>query len=86
MKKHGGARNGAGRKPKADEAKLVELLSPLDSLALDALKDGLKAKEQWAVKLFMDFRWSKPKQEMDVTSGGEKLMLPPFMKSNDSES
>jgi hypothetical protein len=86
-KQNGGAREGAGRKPKTEEAQLVEILTPLDSIALSALKDGLDAGEQWAVKLFMEFRWSKPKQQTDITSGGEKLLiLPPFMKSNESQS
>lgn len=86
-KHNGGAREGAGRKPKTEEVQLVEKLTPFDEVALNALEQALRAGEQWAVKLFMEFRWSKPKQQTDITSGGEKLlMLPPFMKSNESES
>ena len=33
MKKHGGKRKGAGRKPKAEEVNLIEKLTPLEPLA-----------------------------------------------------
>ena len=44
MNKHGGKRIGAGRKPKAEEQKLIEKLTPLNELALDSLKKGLEKK------------------------------------------
>ena len=62
---HGGKREGAGRKPKADEQKLIERLSPLDDIALNALKIGLESDESWAVKLFMEYRYGKPKQTIE---------------------
>jgi hypothetical protein len=39
----GGSRTGAGRKPKADELKLIENLTPLHKQALESLKIGLEA-------------------------------------------
>lgn len=62
----GGAREGAGRKPKASEIELIERLSPLDDTALDALKKGVKSGDYNFIKLFMEYRYGKPKQQMDM--------------------
>lgn len=70
---HGGKRDGAGRKAKADELELIEKLSPLDDLAFKALKDGVKAGEFQYVKMFMEYRYGKPKEKVDVTTDGEKI-------------
>ena len=42
MNKHGGIRKGAGRKSRSEEIKLIEKLSPLDDLAMDAMRKGLE--------------------------------------------
>ena len=47
---NGGARKGAGRKSKAAEQKLIENLTPMNSMALESLEKGLEKKEQWACK------------------------------------
>ena len=72
-KKNGGVREGAGRKSKAEEQSLIEKLSPLEPLAFDALTDALENKKDWAVKLFFEYMFGKPKQQMDVTTMGEKI-------------
>lgn len=79
-KNNGGARPGAGRRPKADEQKLIEKLSPLEPLALKALKSALADGESWAVKLFMEYSYGKPRQQvdMDVTTDGEGLNFTPI--------
>lgn len=61
-KDNGGARKGAGRKSKAEEQELVEKLSPLDSKGFKALEAGLDDGQSWAVKLFFDYRFGKPKE------------------------
>jgi len=61
---HGGKREGAGRKPKADEQKLIERLTPLEDKAYKALETALLNDEGWAVKLFMEYRYGKPKQSI----------------------
>lgn len=66
----GGARKGAGRKPKADEIKLIQTLTPLHELAFAALKDRLKAKDMNAVKLYMEYMYGKPKQQIDANVTG----------------
>jgi len=65
MSTRGGAREGAGRKSKAEEQSLVEKLSPLSDLAFDALTEALKGKKDWAVKLFFEYSYGKPKQQID---------------------
>ncbi len=76
MSTHGGKRTGAGRKAKADEQKLIENLTPMNSLALDSLQQGLEKKEQWAVKLFFEYFYGKPQQRVDVTTNEESLNMP----------
>ena len=80
---NGGARKGAGRKPKADEQKLIENLTPMNELALQSLQKGLEKKEQWAVKLFFEYFYGKPQQRVDVTTNEESLNMPiiNFVKS-----
>jgi len=74
MATRGGQRPNAGRKPKAEEWELIEKLSPLDDLAFSKLSDAIEAGEGWAMKLFFEYRFGKPKQSVDVTSNGEQIM------------
>mgnify|MGYP003123994921 FL=1 len=76
MNTHGGKRIGAGRKPKAEEQKLIEKLTPLNDLALESLKKGLEKKEQWAVKLYFEYFYGRPQHRVDVTSNEETLNMP----------
>ena len=73
---HGGKRIGAGRKGKAEEQKLIENLTPMNSMALESLQKGLEKKEQWAVKLFFEYFYGKPQQRVDVTSNDESINMP----------
>ena len=72
MEKEDGRKNnrghpGSGRKPKADEQSLIEKLSPLAPLAFKALKNALEQETPWAVKMFMDYTYGKPKETRDIT-------------------
>ena len=73
---HGGKREGAGRKPKADEDKLIQKLSQLDDKAFKCLEDGIKDGNYQFRNKFMEFRYGKPKESVDVTSGGESINIP----------
>ena len=73
---HGGKREGAGRKGKAEEQKLIENLTPMSSIALESLQKGLEKKEQWAVKLFFEYFYGKPQQRVDVTTNDDSLNVP----------
>jgi len=73
---HGGKRAGAGRKGKGEEQKLIEHLTPMSGIALEALQEGIKQKQQWAVKLYFEYFYGKPQQRVDVTTNDESLNVP----------
>jgi hypothetical protein len=84
-KKDGRANNGghstkgkAGRKPKTDEEELIKRLTPLDDLAYEALKEGLEEKKSWAVNLFFNYKYGKPKQykAIEIKQPQEKMSIP----------
>jgi hypothetical protein len=62
-----GENRNAGRKPKATEIQIIEQLTPLDKIALSALEKGLKSGELGFVKLFLEYRFGKPKQMQEIT-------------------
>jgi len=64
---NGGARAGAGRKPKAEEIKLVERLSPLEDDALAALAEGVKSGDIKWVTLYLNYYLGKPKETKDIS-------------------
>lgn len=69
-RKNNGAKVGEdrkqGRKPKATEIELIELLTPLDTIAFNALEKGVKAGEFPYIKLFLEYRYGKPKQQINL--------------------
>ena len=67
-KKLGGAREGAGRKSKAEEQSLIEKLTPLEPIAFEALTNALNDGKDWAVKLFFQYNFGMPKQVIDQNS------------------
>jgi hypothetical protein len=75
-KNNGGARDNSGRKSKSDEQNLIERLSPMEDSAHQALRDNVEAGEAWAIKLYFEYMYGKPKQSVDHTTGGDKLHIP----------
>ncbi len=73
--KQGGNRIGAGRKPKATELELIELLKPLDAIAFNSLEKGVKAGEYQYIKLFFEYRYGKPKQQNDFNDTNNKIIV-----------
>ena len=67
-KERGGAREGAGRKSKAEEQSLIEKLTPLEPIAFEALTNALNEGKDWAVKLFFQYNFGMPKQVIDQNS------------------
>lgn len=55
----------AGRKPKADEQLLIERLSPFEDVAVKKLEMAVRNGENWAIKLYFEYRYGKPKQVID---------------------
>ena len=66
-RKFNGGNKNAGRKPKAEEVALIEKLTPLHDLAMDALKKGLENGQYQFVQLYMSYYYGKPKETKDIT-------------------
>lgn len=64
---HGGKRQGAGRKAKADEINLIEKLTPLEDAAYQALKAGVEKGDFKYVQLFYNYYAGKPRETKDIT-------------------
>ena len=78
MGKNGGARIGAGRKPKVQEIKIIE---QMDAICVpgeiwNALLMKCAQGDTNAIKLWLSYRFGLPKQQIDVTSNGEKIAPP----------
>ena len=73
MENRGGSRENAGRKPKDEERVLIKKLSPLEDLAHSKLEDAIKDGKDWAIKLYFEYMYGKPKQQTDITTAGEKI-------------
>ena len=83
--KQGGFREGSGRKPKATEIELIELLSPLDAKAFEALAKGVNSGEFNYIKLFMEYRYGKPKQQIDIDSDFKNSGITIVMANQESK-
>jgi len=78
MGKNGGAREGAGRKPKFEEIRIIE---EMDAIAVpqriwEALLRKCEEGDTQALKLWLSYRLGLPKQQIDITSNGEKVAPP----------
>jgi hypothetical protein len=77
-KQRGGPRPNSGRPPKIQEVKLIE---QMDALAVpeqiwNALLMKCAQGDTNAIKLWLSYRFGLPKQQIDVTSNGEKIAPP----------
>ena len=75
--KHGGKREGSGRKSKADEVNLIEKLTPLEDAAFLALKEGVERGDFKFVQLFYNYYAGKPRETKDITINED---IPLFME------
>ena len=74
----GGKREGSGRKPKIQEVKLVESMDAIsvpDEIWKALLHKCLQG-DTGALKLWLSYRYGLPKQQIDITSNGEKVAPP----------
>ena len=72
---HGGKRPNSGRKPKADEIKLIE---QMDAVAVPEhiwrkLYERCEEGDVAAIKTWLSYRFGMPKQSVDHTTDGEKI-------------
>jgi len=68
-KNNGGARQGAGRKPKAQEQTLIESLdNGIDiKRIVEVLKELSYGGDVRALQLYLNYRFGKPKETVDIT-------------------
>lgn len=85
-RKNNGGHKNAGRKPKAEEQKLVEKLSPLEPKAHEALKKAINSEQKWAIELFFKYMYGMPKQQTDITSNGKEINIDPAIWVNNEDS
>lgn len=71
---HGGVRPGAGRPPKAEEDKLIKLLAPYEDAVIKKLIEGAQKGDKDFIKMYMEYRFGKPKQTIDANLTGELLV------------
>jgi hypothetical protein len=78
MGQNGGARPGAGRKPKIQEIKLIEQMDAIcvPNKIWEALLMKCAQGDTQALKLWLSYRFGLPKQQIDVTTNGEKIAPP----------
>ena len=74
----GGFIPGSGRKPKADEIKIIE---QMDAIAVPedawrALWNRCQDGDIQAIKCWLNYRFGMPKQQIDVTTQGDKVTPP----------
>ena len=74
----GGSREGAGRKPKINEVKLIEQMVAISvpQEIWEALLFKCKQGDTGALKLWLAYRFGLPKQQIDVTTNGESIAPP----------
>ncbi len=68
----------AGRKPKADEIKIIEqmdaVLAPME--VWQKLAELVHKGDGMAIKTWLSYRFGNPKQAVDVTTDGDKITAP----------
>lgn len=63
--------NKGGRPPRATEEQICLALKPYEKKFLDAMERGLIETQGWAVKIFAEYYWGKPKERVEI-SGDDK--------------
>jgi len=88
-KKNGGARTGAGRKPKADEISLIESMDAvlIPESAWIALATKVESGDTNAIKTWLQYRYGMPKQVVEsknINIDAGKLTDEEIKKINDN--
>ena len=77
-KQRGGPRPNSGRPPKIQEVKLIEQMDRIcvPEKIWEALLYKCQEGDTAALKLWLSYRFGLPKQQIDITSNGEKIAPP----------
>jgi hypothetical protein len=75
MSKHGGNREGAGRKPKSDEIQMIENMDATKATieVWAKLADKVESGDVAAIKLWLEYRFGKPKQLIGLVTENDTL-------------
>ena len=79
-RKNNGGNKNAGRKPKADEIKLIERMDAIaaPNHVWEALFNKVKEEDIQAIKTWLGYRYGMPKQQTDITSNGQQINIAPI--------
>ena len=77
-RKNNGGHKTAGRKSKVEEQNLIEKLTPFEDEALKQLEASVKDGHSWAIKMYFEYKYGKPKESKDITTNGESINKPVF--------
>jgi hypothetical protein len=80
MKEHGGKRNGSGRKPKADELRLIETIKESISdndfgQIWKVVADKAKKGSPTHIKILFEYFYGKPKESMTLDIPDNEIHL-----------
>ena len=83
LRKHNGGHSTkgfAGRKKKADQIKLIEQMDAVEipDTLWRILADKVKEGDTQAIKIWLEYRYGKPKQSTDVTTNGNQVNILPI--------
>lgn len=67
--------NKGGRPSKTDEQVLIERLTPMSDEAHRQLQLAVTAGEQWAIKLWFEYFYGKPKQSLDIQGEQKQIIV-----------
>jgi hypothetical protein len=77
MAERGGKRENAGRKPKADEIKIIEAMDAVlvPKIAWEKLAGLVKDGDVQAIRIWLAYRYGQPKQSIAHEAGGEGFLI-----------
>ena len=72
----GGFRENSGRKPRGVEQELIGKLSEYSEEVFNALHEAIKQKRQWAIRLWFERMYGKPKEYKEIDLRTTQLEIP----------
>lgn len=86
-KNNGGARKGAGRKPKSAALELIERFDRIinEDDVVRSLKKLIDKGDHRAIKTYFEYRYGQPHKTVDITSGDNPIQNFNLSKLSDSE-
>jgi hypothetical protein len=86
-KNNGGARAGAGKKPKEDVIKVAEKFRSImsDEVAIKKLAEKVKDGDIKAIELWLAYTNGKPQQNIDHTTNGKEINITPIQWASEQK-